>query len=515
MAEEKDLVNPFIDDESIEDGPLPDYPPLRYNGLKDFTNDFGLAYVLNNDETDEINADNLATESVLSDDSPEDDAIPPFLLETPENANEGAMSADEGLSPEEDTADYLDDDLTDEDLEDLLAEFEDETDSDDPQISQNFYDDDGVDADDGSESTVVDNDEDDLSDEDIERLLQELEMEENEEVSENFEEHEDDDDDDYEDEDISDEDLDALLEQLMDEDDENDDVEEEPEGIIEEEEYVIEDVYDGKESEFYDEEDDSYVPEDDLEEEYSLFPDPLTEKNTDKKKSKQKKDSDKPGFIDNFKEKFSETLAKVKSDLHGGDNDNGSADKERKAPSPRNDSESPNKAKALLLKVLSPYIWLATKIHDLLLKIISKIPKTGQIIGKITKPLKVFSYIVPIVLLLFIMNWWGQRSIPSSETLIFPDGGRAEIYDSSYDDGMVSATIENTGDVVAELIVSFDVYGVQPSVNPYSIFGFKKLGECEAVEPFSVKIGETMNVSFECDSEIQGMRKVAVGQLDW
>lgn len=276
----------------------------------------------------------------------------------------------------------------------------------------------------------------------------------------------------------------------------------------------------------------------------------------DKKKRKQKEpennsETEKETLKGKFAAKFEEIKAQIRSEINNkDDSSNGQISEnqtekkkgkketiEEESPNSENDEtnldennadKTPKKQKSSsnpLLKILKliskPYTVIADFLLKLLLMILSFLGML-PIIGKLLQPFlkeskvwRVFSYLLP-VLLVFGFMWWngsGSSLVKQSSTT-FPDGGSAKFYNFHYDSKTkeVVGTVENNGEVIAEVVPTFTVESMNYSINPTSWFYPKKEKPCVG-KPINVQIGEKVSAKAECNWS--GEPKHISGKLKW
>lgn len=178
---------------------------------------------------------------------------------------------------------------------------------------------------------------------------------------------------------------------------------------------------------------------------------------------------------------------------------------------------SPLKAVFGVLKTVYMFIvGIFFKVLLFVIGILTALP----IIGKLFKPLKSMTKLLeriamalPLVFVvgLFAIVWW--FSVPSAHDIELPDMGAAEVSSFGYDSdtGEVTAHIENTGDIIAEVQVDVSVRTLQPSWNPISWMVPEEAATCSTVE--SVEIGQTDEITVECATDVDGFFPRVTGEL--
>lgn len=156
------------------------------------------------------------------------------------------------------------------------------------------------------------------------------------------------------------------------------------------------------------------------------------------------------------------------------------------------------------------------KVLIFVLDILAMIPIVGRFVAPLksmTKLLERIAMALPIVFLLgvVLLFWW--FSVPSSHTVELPDMGEATIASIDYDNetGDVTAEVENTGEVIADVDANITIKSLQPTWNPKSWLVFEDAATCSV--PVEVAIGETETIEASCDSNIEGFWPRATAEL--
>jgi hypothetical protein len=159
-----------------------------------------------------------------------------------------------------------------------------------------------------------------------------------------------------------------------------------------------------------------------------------------------------------------------------------------------------------------------TKLSEGMFRALTLIP----FIGRLFKPFERFArfFLPAIVVLLILAIPFGVYSfagnaITNPPILKFPDGGSATIGKFKFDKGTqtATATVTNTGDVIADVTPVFTVWSYELGLNPTKWVAFQKLGECKGT-PVSVPIDGVEEVSAKCAFEsIEGITPKASGSL--
>ena len=149
------------------------------------------------------------------------------------------------------------------------------------------------------------------------------------------------------------------------------------------------------------------------------------------------------------------------------------------------------------------------------LGILSKLP----VIGKLFKPLlsatnilRKIAVSLPIVFIFGGMVLASYLSVPKSSEVELPDEGSATFSSFTYDDGLVSGIIQNTGEVTAEVIANFKIYTIKPGINPISWFMPKEIASCSS-DLITIDIDDSKEVSITCE-KVKGFIPRVSGELE-
>lgn len=150
-----------------------------------------------------------------------------------------------------------------------------------------------------------------------------------------------------------------------------------------------------------------------------------------------------------------------------------------------------------------------------LVKILGHIPKIGKFFRMIPKNKKIFkiiAMILPLIIifaLFFMLLKFSGGSTPA--TIELPDQGKAVMsnYEINEDNNTVTATVENKGEIIADVTPSVKFYS--SSWSPLSWFKPQERGVCKS-EMVSVDIDSQENVTMKCD-EIKGFNFKIEGVL--
>jgi len=223
-----------------------------------------------------------------------------------------------------------------------------------------------------------------------------------------------------------------------------------------------------------------------------------------------------------LRQKLQDLKRQILSELRGGQEipEQNTAPNDPQDNSPGQDATS--SSSNLLGKILFPYTFIANFIFNglvSLLGILEGIPLIGlpfKFILKAKIVLKILSYVLPLIVILAILHWHGGTKFKSEYgEVTFPDNGSAKITAISFNpsNNEATVTIENTGDVIAEVTPTLTVQGLKPSANPLSFFYPKEVGSCTG-STVSVPIGKTKDFIVKCDDFHASKEKVS-GELKW
>ena len=165
----------------------------------------------------------------------------------------------------------------------------------------------------------------------------------------------------------------------------------------------------------------------------------------------------------------------------------------------------------LIRTLLSPVAKLWMLVGSILVKVITvvvgilaKLPIIGKFIAPFLKATRVLNWmkgLLPLLLILGLLFWTGQKDVPLSSSVSLPDNGSVSFDSFGYDGATRTAhgTVHNTGDVIADVKVSFTVDTVHPTLNPFTWFAFRPSGTC-ATKPVSLDIDVSKTVSVTCEN---------------
>lgn len=239
------------------------------------------------------------------------------------------------------------------------------------------------------------------------------------------------------------------------------------------------------------------------------------------------------GFIDKLKKKLELIKAQVAADAKGESipkdfeddipdyakpikNENEEEPEEIIADKPKKGKkQKPSKIFAPFKKVYNLLINFFFGILTGVLGILAKLP----IIGKLFKPLLSATNILrkvaaslPIVFIIGGMVLASYLSVPRSSEIELPDEGSATFSSFSYDDGVVSGTVQNTGEVIAEVTANFKIYTIKPGINPLSWFMPKEVASCSS-DLITIDIDDSKEVSTTC-KKVEGFIPRVSGELE-
>lgn len=469
--------------------------------------------------------------------------LPDFGFDAEENNEEGKPSTIHSQSEILDNIEIS----FDEPEDSIEFSFEDDDDDDDENNDVLIIDDDETEV--SLSDEITDVNEDDDSDEQIRRLMAEMDtvLEDFNEPDENINSSADESNELNEEQgifELSNEDEDTVI--FDDDDDEEDD----------DDTFVFEEI-----DEDEDEEDTfSSIEDEEIDEETFAIPTLKKSKekdNTDdqkddsKKKEKTKdkkiKDPSEPGFMSNLIQRLALVKEQIAADIRGEDvpkslptkglneddegNNEADDDDEKEAKNKKKKPKNSKKGKKpsnplkkiTQLKIFSPFAKLYTMLVKLcfgllngLFGILAKLPIIGKIFKPIlsaSKKLEKIATALPVVLIVLVLILVSFLSVPRSYNFDeLPDNGAVSISKFAYDDGIASATIENKGETILDSVaVDFTIYSIQASWNPKSWIIPQPAKTCTS-ESVSVDIDGKEQISVACASDIGKLQRVS-GEL--
>lgn len=155
-----------------------------------------------------------------------------------------------------------------------------------------------------------------------------------------------------------------------------------------------------------------------------------------------------------------------------------------------------------------------------LFKLLTRLPLIGSLFGRL---LRFAGFLVSVLILIAIIAvpvglfTIASATVKDPPILTFPDNGSALIKspDFSKDSGKATATVENTGDVIAEVKPTLTVWSYSPGVNPKTWVTFNKIGVCES-DYITVEIDGSKQISLDCKLDSNpGLFTKASGSLKY
>lgn len=292
----------------------------------------------------------------------------------------------------------------------------------------------------------------------------------------------------------------------------------------------------------YPPDDDNTDPEDDQEPDWDEEDpdDDTTDVDTAEKADRPEDDQDRKDSgtspFGKLRKKFSEVLDQVKADARGedepvpSDDDNNAApedDHEEPEPDDDNNDSVPEKNEKSgrgsgRSGILSPVKKFFSKIVDIffsplmfILGLLSRIPIVGKFVKPLmnaTKILRSIAGMIPVILVIGICAVVSFMSVPRSSTISLPDEGSANFSQFSYTNGRAEGTIQNTGNIIADVSARFTVYTIQPSINPKDWFVPRPAAQCSS-KPVSVDIDGDKKITASC-GEVKGFIPRVSGELN-
>lgn len=190
-------------------------------------------------------------------------------------------------------------------------------------------------------------------------------------------------------------------------------------------------------------------------------------------------------------------------------------DKSDKKPSKKKGKKG--RKLAFLAPIAKVYGTISDFVFNILLgalNVLTKIPIIGKLFRpllSLTRVLKKISKGLPVVLIVAVMAGISYFSVPSSVSIELPDEGAVTMSQFKYDDGTVSGLIENNGFTIADIQVDFNIYTLQPSINPLTWFIPKVVETC-STEALSIDIDSSKEISAEC-GEVSGYIPRVSGEI--
>lgn len=116
--------------------------------------------------------------------------------------------------------------------------------------------------------------------------------------------------------------------------------------------------------------------------------------------------------------------------------------------------------------------------------------------------------IIPLIIFLIAFN-----SVPGGNSITGADSAAASVSDFTLSDGQATATVTNSGEVVADVTTTFTVWSYNP-LGGGSIFAFDEVGSCTADE-VSVDIDASVPVTATCDTPAGGLMTKLSGSISY
>lgn len=265
--------------------------------------------------------------------------------------------------------------------------------------------------------------------------------------------------------------------------------------------------------------------------------------------SKKKAKSEKPlrkripsiKIPNNLGEKFAQFKAQAAAELKGKDapppskspisgkelallsdieKENDETGKEKKQEKAKNKKQG----KPLFTRLTAPFVNLYLSLVNFIFKLLEgvlgflgKIPLIGwpfRMLKELTKPLKIIATSLPLLLIIGGLIFLNVKAVPALSVTSLPDEGSATFTSFSYNSVKNTATgkVINTGDVIAEIVPTFTVYSMKPSLNPLSWVMPSKLFECKG-DPVKIDIDQEKTVTGECKELPSGLFVRVSGEL--
>jgi hypothetical protein len=222
-------------------------------------------------------------------------------------------------------------------------------------------------------------------------------------------------------------------------------------------------------------------------------------------------------------------FARINAELHGEEAPIRKADQEQaEEESGRNDDPegqtNGGRSRFGMFGFLSPIRAFYTGIVNLIfgiltaiLGILSKLPLIGfvfKIALEATRVLRAIAQYIPLVFFIGALVAVSYFSVPRDSLIALPDSGGATFNNFQYDAGSnsASATIINTGDIIADVQPQIEIRAIKPGLNPVTWVIPEVVSKCES-KSVRVDIDSTMNVIAKCSEPITGFFPRATGEL--
>lgn len=151
-----------------------------------------------------------------------------------------------------------------------------------------------------------------------------------------------------------------------------------------------------------------------------------------------------------------------------------------------------------------------------LLRTLGSIPFLGAIFRPLqgVASLVIFLFgLIPLVLIVILFLWIIGLQVPGSTETTGPDSSSAVFTNFSYDNGVVSGTIKNQGDVIAYVTPTVSIWVYNP-FGGGSPFAYEAAGSCTGDE-LAVDIDSTMDFTLKCAPTSNGLFTKATGTLEF
>ena len=154
---------------------------------------------------------------------------------------------------------------------------------------------------------------------------------------------------------------------------------------------------------------------------------------------------------------------------------------------------------------------------EAILIILAKIPLIGKLF-KLLIPLAgvlaVLLCLSPLVITPFVLYTIANNSVSTESNAEGPDNGGVIIDQFIYEDGVAKAVLTNTGDVIANVVVTFNVVTYAPNLNPSTWVSYQTVATCET-EEISVEIDSSVPIEFKCVPERTGITTKIEASVDF
>ena len=225
-------------------------------------------------------------------------------------------------------------------------------------------------------------------------------------------------------------------------------------------------------------------------------------------------------IIERVKAKVTEVVSSVRSELSGGDT-GGTREGEPKPDTEDitgggSDGEDPSGGDATevppskspmgaaLSKVTGLYGKFTGAFERMIATIlgwVGKIPGMEKHVLRIVMTTRVVQFtarLIPVLIILGVLATFSYLSVARETTSELPDSGSVTMSQFSYSNGGTAlGVVKNTSETTVEPVINFNVYSIQPTLNPKTWFMYQKDLTCQS-DPVTLDIGEQKEASAPC-----------------